>query len=159
MERIITYIRSISLRAAGIVFVAAAAALFIFFVGETVGYKKAAFSYRWSETYQRNFVDARKKMPHALRGRQWMNPHGAYGRIVALELPRMTVVGADEPEKIVRITDGAIIRKFRASISDGDLRVGDNVVAIGVPDNNGELEAKLIRVFPDAGKGKTIWRY
>lgn len=164
METIKKFFQSFSLRGALIVGGATAAALAIFVVGETVGYKKASFSYRWGSFYERNFIGPRDGRPRVTRelGRKFMNPHGAFGTVVAVDASSMLVAGDGAAEKMVRIGDGTALRKFRDAVGSADIRVGDSVVVVGAPDGDGVLDARLIRVLPSgnaaAGGKQKSWR-
>lgn len=125
--------------------------LIIFRAGVLVGYRKAAFSYRFGENYYQSFVGDRPGPFHAFFGRDLPGGSGAVGKIVRISLPNLVVVGSDNIEKVVVVDTDVAIRRFRDSISATDLRVGDFVVVLGSPDDKGEVMAKLIRVMPAPG--------
>ena len=122
------------------------AALFIFQAGIFIGYRKASFSYRWGENYHRNFGGPRGGF---LRGRfpnDFVNPHGTFGQIIKIELPVITIQGR-EAEKTIIANNTTIIRKFSDELKPSDLKVNDAVVVVGDPNEEGQIKAKLIRVF------------
>jgi len=49
-------------------------------------------------------------------------------------------------EKVIITAEDTTITKGQETIKDG-LKVGDRVVIIGSPDEQGQIEAKLIRLF------------
>lgn len=123
------------------------AALLIFRAGISVGYRKANFSYRWGENYHRNFGGPRGGFMRGMRGDDFANPHGAFGKIIKLELPQITIQDRDA-EKIVIVDDNTVIRRFRDTVEPKDLRLDDFVVVVGSPNGQGQVEAKLIRLMP-----------
>jgi hypothetical protein len=117
--------------------------LFIVFgAGVFVGTKKADFSFRWAENYQRNFGGPR------------FNGHGVFGQIIKIDTSTSTptsslvINGRDNVEKIVLIKENTIINGFRNNIKPDDLKVDDYIVVIGDPNDAGQIEAKLIRLMP-----------
>lgn len=122
--------------------------LTLFQAGVFVGYRKAAFSYRWGESYSRTFGDSERRfggMP--MRG-ELSEAHGVTGKILKVELPIIIVEGDDRVEKIVAITEDTVVRRFRDTITPTDLAVGDYIVAIGSPNTSSQIEARLIRIMP-----------
>jgi len=107
-----------------------------FGAGTFVGMRRANFSFRWAENYQRNFGE-----PH-------FNAHGIFGQIIKTDGSTLVINGRDNIEKIILITASTTINSFR-----GDLRVNDNVVIIGNPNNAGQIEARLIRLMPASPAG------
>lgn len=126
-------------------------ALLIFQGGVFVGYRKANFSYRWGENYHQNFGGPRGGFLRdmGMFGGDFANPHGTFGRIIKLELPRVTVQGQDA-EKVILVKDSTVIQRFRDTVQAKDLKVGDNVVVIGSPNNAGQVEAEFIRIVPSS---------
>lgn len=134
---------------------AAIAILTIFQAGMFVGYKKADFSYRWGDNYHRAFGGHRGeermmggKMMDSFRGKDFTNSSGAIGRVISLNLPALAIENADGIEKIILINDDTVIRRFRETIKANDLKIGDFVVVIGAPNNNAQVEAKIVRIMP-----------
>lgn len=125
--------------------------LFIFQAGVFVGYKKALFSGRLGDNYYRgleggeengnmNFLDFNAgNLPSA---------NGASGSILKISLPNILIADKDGVEKTILVTDDTIFREFRNDISATDLKIGDLVVVVGSPNDNGEIQANLVRVLP-----------
>lgn len=118
--------------------------IFIFGAGIFIGGIKARFSYQWAENYHRNFAGPRTgflgdwgKFPN----RDFIEGHGVFGEIIEMQDNSFVINGQDNIEKIVLIKQDTAIKK------KGDLAVGDQIVVIGSPNNDGQIEAKLIRVF------------
>jgi hypothetical protein len=132
-------------------------ALLIFKAGTFVGYRKAAFSYGLGENYYRAFgkhregIMGERNMPGFLNfpnDRDFSNPYGPMGKIIKVESPTLILEDRDSVEKIVLIKDNTVIRRFRDTIKLTDLKPGDFIVVIGSPNNQGQIEAKFIRVMP-----------
>lgn len=108
--------------------------LLVFKAGVFVGYKKASFSYRWGENYHRNFGD-------------FINAHGTSGSIIKIDGSTLIVKSGDNVEKTILISEKTTITSRRETIKAGDFKVDDRVVVIGSPNEQGQIEAKFIRLF------------
>ena len=123
-------------------------ALIIFQSGMFVGYRKAAFSYRMGDNYYRAFGDhGPRPFQVPLRG-GFIESHGAVGKIISINLPTFVVIGPDEIEKVILIGDDTQIRSFDTTVLASDLKVDDFTVIIGSPNEDSQIEAKLIRILP-----------
>lgn len=123
-------------------------ALVIFQAGVFVGFKKASFSNRWGESYRETFGGRHRRMGISDFYDDYSNSHGAVGKIIKLELPKLIIIGKDNVEKIILTKDDTTIRLFRNEVKTTDLKLNDYIVVIGSPNNIGEIEAKLIRLMP-----------
>ncbi len=124
---------------------------FIFHAGVIIGSHRALFASKWGENYYRNFGgehgEQRKvKNFHSGFGRQEISGHGVLGSIISIKENTVVVRGQDDLERDVEITDKTLIKRGRDSISLADVKVGDNVMAFGSPDDSGRISATLIRV-------------
>lgn len=134
------------------------AALAIFQAGIFVGFHKAKFSYGLGNNYYQTFGDFRgaipgrigEIMPRGLFHEEVSTAHGVAGKIISVSLPTIIVEGRDNIEKIISINDDTQIREFRNTIRPEGLKVGDQVIVIGDPNNQSQIEAELIRVVPMA---------
>jgi len=131
---------------------AAIIALLSFGVGVLVGYNKARFSYAWGENYDRNFGGP----PHGIfgflpGGDKFMNAHGTFGSILEVNLGSSTlsVKGQDNIEKTVFVSSTTTITENRGLIKLSDIKINDPIVVIGSPNNQGQIEARLIRVLSE----------
>lgn len=137
--------------------------ILIFGAGMIVGGMKAKFSYHWAESYHKNFAGPRsgflgdwRSMP-SLPG-DFIEAHGAFGEVISILSSSATaedeelknngfiVKGQGDIEKIVITNKDTVIKKGMETIEDS-LKVGDRVVIIGSPNEEGQIEAKLIRIF------------
>lgn len=123
-------------------------ALLIFQAGIFVGYRKAAFSYRWGERYYHTFGRPPRGFHGMFPRDDFSGTHGAAGKILAITLPALVIEGKDTIEKIVVLKDTTAIRRFRETLAPRDLKPGDFVVVIGSPNEMAQIEAKLVRVMP-----------
>ena len=121
--------------------------LLVFKAGEFVGFRKAAFSYRWGEHYYRNFAGPRGGFPDDLRGRDFLMSHGIFGSIIKIDGSTLIVKGSDNVEKTILVSDETTVTNRRETIKISDLKVDDRIAIIGSPNEQGQIEAKLIRVF------------
>lgn len=128
------------------------AVLAIFNFGMFVGYKKASFSYGWSENYDQNFAGPRKNIM-GLEDRYFTNDHGVAGQIIKIANGSVVIQGQDNVEKLVLVKSDTSIMRFREAIKLSDLQVNDYIVVIGNPNSNGQIEAKLIRIMPNPISG------
>lgn len=148
-------------------------ALLIFQAGVFVGFQKANFSYRWGDNYQKFFemrgrdAGTPKGFDSVFRnGEQreggrgffeqvpmvprddFMGAHGVTGKIIDIKLPNIVVSDIDNTEKAVLLDDLTIIRQFKGDIKAADLKIGDNIIVVGAPNDNAEIVARMIRVMP-----------
>jgi hypothetical protein len=122
-------------------------ALLIFSAGVAVGFRRASFGRAWGENYERNFGMMSDRPMFS--DDNFPNAHGAVGKIIKVELPTVIVQDEkDNKEKVILIKNDTKIQKMENSITVNDLKVDDFVVIIGTPDDQGQIEAKFIRVMP-----------
>lgn len=121
--------------------------LLVFQAGIYVGFRKAAFSYDWNMAYFRGTDDPHSILAPFMRDADDLNPHGAVGEIVRVALPTIMVKGDSAAEEIVTISPTTTIRYAHMPATTTDLRSGQNVVVIGVPDENGRIEAVFVRIL------------
>jgi hypothetical protein len=123
----------------------------VFGAGVFVGLEKAKFSYRWSDNYFRNFAGPDPGFGTSGKfdspfDRQYFNAHGLAGQIIKIDNKTITIKSADNNEKNVLVDDTTVIRKNQNNLTISDLKINDNIVVIGSPDNLGQITARLIRV-------------
>ena len=121
--------------------------LLVFGAGAFVGFKKASFSYQWGENYHRNFAGPRGGFLGDFEGKDFIEAHGIVGQIIKIDGSTLIVKGKDGVEKIVLVSDKTGINNRRETVKVSDLKVDDQVVIIGSPNEQGQIEAKLIRLF------------
>lgn len=122
----------------------------IFWAGMAIGYRKAEFSYRFSDNYVRNF-GMRNWTPGNMMGipntDDLIGGHGAAGKVISANLPTLIVSDQDGTEKNIIVTAETIVRSARSTTASTTIKADDFVVVIGTPNDNGSITAKLIRVM------------
>jgi hypothetical protein len=121
---------------------------FVFYAGISVGFHKASFGRAWGDNYEKNFGMRPEHPGFGFSGNNFPNAHGSTGKIIKIELPTMIVQDQDKTEKVVLIKDDTKIQKMRDVIKSSDLKIDDFVVVIGSPSDQGQIEAKFIRIMP-----------
>jgi hypothetical protein len=123
----------------------------IFWIGIFIGGMKARFSYRWAESYHKNFAGPRggflddwRSFP---RG-DFISSHGIFGQIIKIEESAIIIKDGNNMERIVAVKDGTIIERLRETVKISDLKIDDYIVVIGEPNDSGQIEAKFIRLLP-----------
>ena len=126
----------------------------VFGAGIFIGERKARFSYRWAEQYQRNFAGPRagfftdwRSLP---RG-DFLEGNGVFGSIIKIEGNTLIIKGQGDIEKVVLVNDKTSFKAGMKDIKISDLKVDDWVVIIGNPNEQGQIEARLIRLFNPLG--------
>lgn len=129
-------------------------ALIIFQAGVFVGYRKASFACRSGDNYYRMF-DRRTPSPFGFPlGDKFSAPHGAAGEVVGISLPTLVVSDRDDSaEQTVLVGTSTVVRKFDADIAVTDIKAGDFIVAIGDPNGDSQIVARLIRILPEPPMG------
>jgi hypothetical protein len=133
-----------------------------FGLGVFVGERKAKFSYLWAENYHRMFAGPKAgflgslRMPPFPPFDEFIEGHGTFGEIIKIEGNSLVAKGRENVEKVIVVTEKTVIKSGREDIKFSDLKIGDMIVIIGSPNDKGQIEAKLIRVFPPKSsfKGK-----
>ncbi len=122
--------------------------LFVFKIGMFVGSRKADFSFKWGENYHRNFAGPREGFFSDFIGRDFMDAQGIFRQIIKIDGSELVIKDKDNVEKVVLIKDDTVIKELRNDLKLSDLKVNDNIVVIGDPNDAGQIEAKLIRIMP-----------
>lgn len=120
----------------------------IFQVGVFIGYHKANFGREWGDHYRNNFgmerPDSFKGMIHG----KLPSSHGALGKVLKVSLPTFIVQDKDGTEKTILINEKTLIRLGMQNASSSSLTSDNLVIVFGEPTNQGQIEAKLIRIMP-----------
>ena len=83
-----------------------------------------------------------------MSGRDFIEAHGTFGRVLKIDGSSLVIQGVDNIEKLVATDANTEIRRFHDIIKLNDLRTDESVIVIGEPGENGQLIAKFIRVLP-----------
>ena len=130
--------------------------LLVFSTGMSIGFRQASFLGSWNNNYYNNFIDPRGnpgRMGFGMmdfRDDTFFNSHGVVGSVLKTATSSFIIKGNDGVEKNVIINAETSIRKFRDEIKVSDIHVADQVVIFGVPNEAGQLEARLIRITPSS---------
>ncbi len=120
--------------------------IIIFSAGISVGSRRASFGRAWGDNYERNFGMMPGRMGFGKDN--FPNSHGAIGKIIKIELPTIIVQDKDSTEKVILLKGDTKIQKMMQEIKMTDLVIDDFVVVVGSPNDQGQIEAKLLRVMP-----------
>ncbi len=125
--------------------------LLIFGGGMAVGYQRGIFSSRFGENYYQNFRggDASAGGAMMLGGPPPMNQHGTVGTVIDIDASnsRITATDPDGDEELIALDADTVIRRMDETISIVDINPGDQVVVIGEPNADGQIQARFIRIF------------
>ncbi len=124
--------------------------IFIFSMGVFVGSRSANFAFKWADQYHQNFGGPETGIfGDFAAGGASTNPNGCFGRIINIDADKNTITVKDKDvEKVILISDKTTIVLQKNNIKISDLKVDENVVVIGEPNDAGQIEARLIRVMP-----------
>jgi hypothetical protein len=146
----------IAILVVGIFFIAFAS----FAGGVLVGFKKAKYSYKFGENYERNFMGPRPMgmeepgprgaFPDFGR-RDFRNAHGIAGTIISVADNKIIIKDRDGQENTISVSDKTLIKSGRDTISINDLKNDEQIVVMGRPGDDGTVNADLIRVFSGNG--------
>jgi len=73
--------------------------------------------------------------------------HAALGKILTMDDNKLTISGEDGFEQVIVINDKTIFRNEDQSASKDGLRVDARIAVFGSPNEKGQIDAKLIRIF------------
>jgi len=127
--------------------------------GVAIGFHKARFSYKFGENYERNFVGRPFEGPGMMgdrgprgimpdfEGRGFRNAHGIAGTIISVAENKIIIKDRNGQENTISVSDKTLIKRGQDTISVNDLKNDDEIVVMGRPEDNGTVNADLIRVF------------
>lgn len=120
----------------------------VFGLGIAVGYDRAGFAAGFDRNYYRIFFGGPPGGPVGM-----MSPpmpvatHGVVGTVIDLGTSTISVADGKNNEQSVLVSSGTVIRDGDSDSVIGDMAVGDQIAVIGEPDNNGQIEARFIRII------------
>lgn len=120
-----------------------------FALGTSVGFHKAGFSYSWATHYRGNFggPTTGQFMPPP-SGSNFFTPHGEYGEILSVNGTSSIIIkDSGGNENTILISPGATIRQDYQTLLPQNLKAGQDIVVIGQPNDQGQIEARFIRVL------------
>ncbi len=132
--------------------------MLVFSMGIYVGQQKALFSFQWAENYHQNFGGPQKGLLKSSEGQDFMSGHGVVGFVMAKNGNMLIVKNQDAIEETIIVLETTTLRNNRGTIALGGINIGDQVVVIGSPNTNGQIEATFIRVLPKASSLPLYYR-
>lgn len=127
----------------------------VFHVGVLVGYKKAMYSGHFGDNYERIFMGHRRNFMGENRGMwghmdrpDFMGAHGLTGTILQVDGQTLILKDTNNTERSIVFSSSTAIRRMNENISVSNISTGTRAVIIGSPDEQGNIEAKLIRILP-----------
>jgi len=123
--------------------------LLTFKAGMSIGLRKADFSGNWGENYHQNFAGPKGGFMQDMWQDEYLEANGAFGQIIKIENNNLIVKNKSNIEKIILVTENTIIKNLKNDIKIENLNIDDFIVVIGEPNNDGQIEAKLIRKMPE----------
>lgn len=115
--------------------------LLTFQAGVMFGYHRARFHNRWDDHYGQNFIGE-------FNNRNFMKSNGAFGDILKIENSTITVKGRNEAEKNILVDKNTQFESGDTNIKLENLKVGDQILVIGSPNEAGQVQAKIVRLIP-----------
>ena len=124
--------------------------LFVFGLGFFVGSKRADFSFKWADQYHKNFAGPREGFlgPMTNPRNEFIDSNGTIGEIIKIDEEKLTIKGRENVEKIIIVNEKTTIVSQRNNIKITELKIGDNIITMGRPNNEGQIEADFIRIIP-----------
>ena len=120
----------------------------VFEAGVALGYHEAVFSSHWGANYERNFGGTGMQVMMGVPDGHGPEAFGAIGQIISIASSTMVVQNNDQQEEKVIFNGNTVIRNQEITIPASSLSAGTYVVVVGTPDNQGTIDASLIRIIP-----------
>ncbi len=119
----------------------------VFALGARMGQRQERHFTRWSEGYDRMFG---RPGPGGLPPGRPMFPmeHAIFGKVISMSTSTMVVQGKEGIEQSVTMASSTEIRAGRETIAIKDIKPDAEVAIFGAPNEQGQIEARLIRVMP-----------
>jgi hypothetical protein len=123
--------------------------IFVFSLGIRVGKHEEHFTKNWMQNYSRNFGTPKPLVIPYGAPEPFVQSHGLFGTVISKSVDGKSLVikGQDNVEKTVEIENNTSIQKGFAAIKISDLKDNDSIIIIGEPTEQGEIDAKFIRVI------------
>ena len=119
----------------------------VFALGMSVGFHKAGYTYAWAVNYPSNFGSTTfRGMPPPQPG-QMLDSHGVDGEILDVDGDTLTIKDEDNTEKTITISSTTPIRENSENLTVSQLKPDEDIVIIGEPNSQGQIQAKFIRIF------------
>ncbi len=151
MENVKKIIKSEHFKIAYRIILCLIAAMLIFQAGMFVGFHKAYYSNVVGGEYFRAFRGG-SIYGGMMSGRDdFINSHGAIGKIAQVNFPTLVVEDKEGIEKTIKVSSSTEIRDMAGEKMTDDLKVGEFVTVFGRADDS-IISARLIRIMPEPKK-------
>lgn len=132
----------------------------IFQAGVFVGFHKASFLFKGGDNFYKAFGDKDDSIINGVgmgggmfRDEQ-TGAHGAIGKIIKVSLSTIVVIGPDNIEKTILLSNDTIVHQLRNISSTDKLSIDQYITVLGSPNDDGQIVAKFIRVVSPPTKLK-----
>ena len=119
-----------------------------FSLGMRVGERKAIHFMGFAENYDRMFRPRGGPGDMPFAPPPLPNSHGVYGKVLSVSGQTVVVQGRDGMEQNVLVTSSTEIRIGRDTGSVADIKPDAEASVFGAPNDAGQIDARLIRLFP-----------
>jgi hypothetical protein len=75
------------------------------------------------------------------------NAHGVAGEILSVNDNTLIVKDRDNQESTIRMSEATIVNRGKDTVDMNTLTVGERIVVVGKPQEDGVIAAHLIRIF------------
>ncbi len=131
--------------------------LLVFRVGEVIGVNRANFDAAWEQNYSRffgaphpdGFLEEFNELPPPVPA------FGNTGTVLSVAGGRLVIQDNHLNEKTVTISSSTTIRFGSGTITASQIPDGAQIVIIGAPNQQGEIVARFIRIFPNGAASST----
>ncbi|MDO8583987.1 MAG: hypothetical protein Q7R83_02290 [bacterium] len=114
------------------------------FVGLSMGERRGSHFFRFSERYDR-LLGPEENMPF---GRPPLpGIHGVSGKVLSVSTSTLILENPDNIEQDIAVSSSTDVRSGMRPISLDQITPGQIVVVFGAPNNQGQIEARLIRLM------------
>lgn len=117
-----------------------------FRAGMLVGERKSRHFANWPQQFGQMF-NQRERSRVPMPPPMLPGTHGVFGKVISIDVPLMVVQGKDNIEQTVSMTTSTEIRTGRERVAAEDIKADMDVSVFGEPGDDGQIEARLIRIF------------
>ena len=117
------------------------------------GYRRATYSFIWHENYNKDALQPVSFMAPFMHDEDDVNPDSAIGNIVSMHIPFLLIKGKYQSERTVIVGSTTSIRFADRIASTTDLTMNRQIIAIGTPDDKGQIQATFIRILNSSPGG------
>lgn len=119
----------------------------VFALGMNVGFYKARFTDNWIKNYPANFANGTGVYPMPLPPPNGsFNNHGVLGTILSTDGKTVIIKDEADTEKTIVLSSDTAYRQDSKNLKAEDLKISQKIVVIGSPNEQGQIEAKFIRI-------------